>query len=1231
MDELTLRTGPRTDGEAATDRAQPDAGTPGLHGRRLAERRYRQALERAHLLESQLRVQTVRLAELTAHPELPPEVQAQLRGLEQELQALRAEHERVTRSTAWRIGRRMRTVAQSHPQAARWGRRALKLGWWTVSLRLNAQLRRQRDARQGLALLKATPLFDRGWYAARYAEHLPPGTDPVVHYFWVGAALGFDPHPLFDGEWYRSQLPPKEAMLNPLVHYLSTDPARAPDPHPLFDGAFFRRQLAEPPAPRRPLLEHYLSLPAGARPAANPVLDPAWYREEHLAGAPSGTDALAHYAAEGEDEGRFPHPLFDPVWYVGRHPEAATVGALAHYLHQGGREQRLACSEAMEELGLLEALPMALAFPAHPEPAVSIIIPAYGHLFETWRCLASVMRHTEGVPYEVILADDRPSAPVAPLLAADNLVAYVNETNLGFLRNSNAAAARARGRFLLFLNNDTTVGRDWLRPMLTLMQADPRVGAVGCKLLNPDGTVQEAGGIIYSNGWGDPCGKGDRPDRGCYNYVREVDVVTGACFLVRRDLFDALGGFDDRYAPAFYEEFDLVTAMRDQGYKVLYQPASVVRHFGSASYGVEARDRQTERNHKAFCKKWRTLLASQPAPDEAPFLAYQRPSPRGIILVIDDKVPEYDKHAGAVTLLQYLLLLCELGLRVVYHPQDGKPLQPYTDTLQKNGIEVLHAPDRLDHWLERNGTCLDFVWVARPDVAHPILPLLKRTTGATILYYTHDLHYLREWRHWELEGNAWALEESQRLKPKELAIFAEVDRVMTPSAEEAEIIRAEVPQANVTVVPPYLFADAGTASAPADLHARGDLLFVGGFDHTPNVDAALWLVAEIMPLVWAARPDTRLWIVGNVPPPSVQALAGPRVEVTGFVPSLEPYLAKARVSVNPLRYGAGVKGKIVTALQEGVPVVTTGCGNEGIQLRDGVEALIADTPEGLAEACLRLLGDDALSRSLATAGLAVVRSRFSASRARAVMLDLLGDRVCTVCGIRPRRPIEKPYAEWRESTSCTTCGALNRTAALSRVLLAPYGRHRVSSVAEALPLMADLRIHEFGADGALLERLRTLGGATWSEYIDGVAPGTVAPDGTRCEDIQRLSFETCSIDLFVSQDVMEHVADPWSGFAEIHRCLKPGGRHVFTVPYDAGRPATRQRARMLEDAVEHLLPEARHGDPRRPEGALVFSEYGADLRERLEAIGFAVTIHEIALGGRPEGELLLVFETRRNA
>ncbi len=1176
------------------------------------------ARENEDVLRVQLEHRTAEREVLRQESRPPPsaEVEAAARA-NRALVELSGRYDALVGSTSWRALEPLRRAGGRAPGL----RRSLRLLLWTARGELAGKLRQRGRVAADIALLRRHRLFDATWYAARHADVLRPGLDPATHYVWSDPEAGYDPHPLFDGRWYLERLRAsgvdRTGAEVPLLHYVRIGAAAGLDPHPLFDTAHYLSQLtAAPPAATTPL-EHYLDQDAADAAAPNRLFDARGYRRECLDDAP--INPLVHYVERGEALNLDPHPAFDSAWYQARHPERGRIGALAHCLRADPAGPTRQWPQAAGEL---EALP--LAFPDSETPLVSIIVPVYGAYPQTFRCLLALMQNTTGgLAYEVILADDCPGDPIAPLFRhVPNLRTDVNPNNLGFLRNCNRAASRARGRYLVFLNNDTLVGRDWLRPLVALM-ADPTVGLVGCKLLNPDGTVQEAGGAILSDGWGWPYGAGDQPTRGAYNFVREVDVVTGACFLVGAAAFAELGGFDDRYAPAFYEEFDLAIALRERGLRTLYQPASQVVHLGSASYGVDVRDRQSLKNHALFVEKWRALLPGQPSQVAPAFVVRERRAPRGVILVIDDKVPEYDKHAGAVTLFQYLGLMRELGLKVIYHPFDGIPAQPYTNDLQQRGIEVLHAPDTLAAWLDRDGTQVDFIWIARPYVAAPTLELLRRTTGARVLYYTHDLHYLREMRRFELEGELSAKEEHDRVKPMELGIFAVVDRVMTPSAEEARLIAEAVPEAHVTVIPPYLFPAAGLADAASlDFSGRHGLIFVGGFDHTPNVDAALWLAREIMPLVWRERPDVPLLIVGNVPPQEVRALACERITVTGFVPSLEPYYARSRVAVSPLRYGAGVKGKIVGSLRAAVPVVTTGVGNEGIRLRHGTEALIADDAAGIARAVLDLCADEALCRSLAAAGMEVLDRQFSEDRARSVLLDLLGNDTCPVCGARPR--FAGPRGpNWRESFSCLACGALNRTAALAEVLLRPYRRQRLVTLRAARPVFAGLRVHEFGFVGPIQASLGDAASFTRPDFFPGVAPGATAPNGVQCQDLQALTLADASLDLAISQDVMEHVPDMERAWREIHRVLRPGGRHVFTIPYGAARRETIRRAELSDGVIRHILPPEYHGDPIRADGALAFWDYGADLPDLLRRLGFAVTVHEVVRSGHE----ILVFET----
>ena len=457
-------------------------------------------------LALRVRSLSLQIEAAAASNDQPQDATPLVRALELELATLRVEHELVLRSIVWRVGRRLIAIARRHPGLSRFGRRVIKLGWWVVSGRLRSRLRARREMREAIERLRASSLFDADTYLARHAGVVPPGSDALMHYLWAGAASGLDPHPLFDTSWYASQMPPG-LRTNPLAHYLSG--TGRVDPHPLFEQAHDLAQTGVATAPGQTALERYLASNDAAIRAPNAVFDPRAYLLEYpdAAGHPGGP--LQHYVEIGEPRGLAPHPLFDPVFYASRHPECAELGPLGHYLRVG-RAAGYAGSAIMEELGI-PTLPHRVAFAPSGHPDVSIIVPAYGHLFETMRCLAAVAARTDGVSYEVIVADDRPDAPIAPALAIDGLVLQVNDSNLGFLRSCNAAAQRARGRLLVFLNNDTIVGPDWLHPLVTTVDADPRVGMVGCKLLNPDGTIQEAGGIIHSNGWGFPLRQRRRP------------------------------------------------------------------------------------------------------------------------------------------------------------------------------------------------------------------------------------------------------------------------------------------------------------------------------------------------------------------------------------------------------------------------------------------------------------------------------------------------------------------------------------------------------------------------------------------------------------------------------------------------------------------------------------------------------------------------------------------------
>jgi GT2 family glycosyltransferase len=255
-----------------------------------------------------------------------------------------------------------------------------------------------------------------------------------------------------------------------------------------------------------------------------------------------------------------------------------------------------------------------LRFNLSDKPQVSIIIPVFNHWKYTYQCLEAILENTDGVIYEVIVVDNGSSDETIEMLKkVENIRILRNDSNVGFVLACNAGASKAQGDLLLFLNNDALVTKGCLKAMLSLIDSDDKIGAVGAKLIYPDGRLQEAGGMIFSDGRPWNFGNGDDPEKEIYNQICEVDYCSGACFLVRKSLFDALGGFDERYSPGFYEEADLSFAMRKIGYKVLYNPEAVVIHHGSVTAGDNAYW-WGQINRKKFIEKWESELTRQGEP-----------------------------------------------------------------------------------------------------------------------------------------------------------------------------------------------------------------------------------------------------------------------------------------------------------------------------------------------------------------------------------------------------------------------------------------------------------------------------------------------------------------------------------------------------------------------------------------------------------------------------------------
>ncbi|WP_306673734.1 glycosyltransferase, partial [Tahibacter caeni] len=635
-----------------------------------------------------------------------------------------------------------------------------------------------------------------------------------------------------------------------------------------------------------------------------------------------------------------------------------------------------------------------IVLPAAAQPQVSIVIPVYNKIAYTLACLQSLARHAGTATFEVIVVDDCSGDETQQRLAdVDGLRVIRNAQNLGFVGSCNAGAAAARGDFVLFLNNDTVVTPGWLEALLRCFAEEPDAGLVGAKLVYPDGRLQEAGGIVFRDGSGWNYGRFDDPADPRYNFRREADYCSGAAILLRRSLFESLGGFDARYAPAYYEDTDLAFAVRAAGLKVYYEPQSTVIHFEGITAGTDTGSgtkRYQVVNREKFLAKWESALALQPAPihdaAQAPRAATFRRDRR--LLIVDACTPTPDQDSGSLRMVNLMRLLRALGWQVTFFADNRLYVDGYTPALQALGVEVLYAPQMNDpiRLFRQRGGEFDAILLSRHYIAINYLGLARLyAPQARLIFDTVDLHYLREQRAAELEGSDELRRKAERTRAQELKLIRECDATLVVSPVEQTLLARELPQARVEI----LSNVHEVYGCRRDFAERADLVFVGSFQHPPNEDAMLWFAREILPRLRESLPGVRLHVIGQPVPESLREFAADDFVLHGFVADLEPYMDGCRVSVAPLRYGAGVKGKVNMAMSYGLPVVATPAAVEGMHIETGSDVLVAADAEAFAAAVVRLYGDAPLWAALSANGLANVERHFSFDAAKKSLARIL--------------------------------------------------------------------------------------------------------------------------------------------------------------------------------------------------------------------------------------------------
>jgi GT2 family glycosyltransferase len=638
-----------------------------------------------------------------------------------------------------------------------------------------------------------------------------------------------------------------------------------------------------------------------------------------------------------------------------------------------------------------------ISFPHVTDPVVSVIIPAHNHVNVTYYALSALLVAHNKVSFEVIVVDDASTDATSRLekIVSGIRVLHSDEPQR-FIRACNAGVAQARGTYVVLLNNDTEPTLGWLDSLVDAFERFDRVGLVGSKLLYPDGTLQDAGGIIWNSGNPWNYGNGGNPWDPRFCYARQVDYLSGAAVMTTRAIWDEVGGLSRYLEPMYFEDTDLAFKIREAGYRTYFVPSSVVYHFEGTTSGTDSSSgfkRYQEINRPKFKRRWAKAYAAFGTEGHEPDLEKDR-GIVGRILFMDYTTPREDRDAGSYAARREIELVQSLGYKVTFLPQNLAHFGSYTQEMEQNGVEMIHAPFFLSvqEFLEKRAAEFDAVYITRYYVAQDTIHRIRQINPkARIILNNADLHFLRELRAAMTTEDPNRLPAVRSVREQELEVMKQADLVLSYNEVEHAVITSHTEgQARVMTCP--WVVDIPDHVPPLD--GRRGLSFLGSFNHHPNGEGVRWFCSKVMSLL--DTQETRLTIYGSGMGPDIAALASDRIDPAGFVERIADAYDRHRIFVAPLLSGAGIKGKVLSAIAHGIPTVLSPVAAEGIGLRSGHDCLIAEAPQDWAAAIRALSEDDALWTAMSQAAQDYAASRFSFEAGQAKMkaafeaVDLFG-------------------------------------------------------------------------------------------------------------------------------------------------------------------------------------------------------------------------------------------------
>lgn len=885
--------------------------------------------------------------------------------------------------------------------------RARRLFKWASSL-----VGLEPGARGLYRRIGASGLFDTVFYAEQLGLADDHDTNLLDHYVKVGSFGGLRPNPLFDPAFYlRTNEDVANAGMHPVDHYLRFGAAEGRSPHPLFDTRLYRELYPEIVASRENPLAHYLRVGGHEiHRRAHPLFDPEFYCNQYPDVAQFNINPLAHYLKYGSERQLRPNADFDPVAYEAKHPEIARsdVTPLEHFAEFGvwsagefarpnrdllaepeegarsdlqrvSRWKTLSDPAAIDRNTKLNQLLNSFEHTVSERPIASIVIPVFGQLDLTVHCLWSLSQFRNRTPCEVIVINDRSRDETKEVLQLiPGLRLLDNDINSGFVVSCNRGAKAARGEFVVFLNNDTAVMDDWLDEMVSVFRRIPEAGFVSSKLLYPDGTLQEAGCVVWDDGSAWNLGRNGDPNRPEYNFLRDTHYGSGASVMTPATLFRELGGFDLAFQPGYYEDVDYAYSVRSAGRRVIYQPASQLIHFEGQTGGTDvstgAKQYQIV-NRERFKRKWADALTSE-QPESVPIYKADAKDARAHVLFIEPTFLTPDQDAGSAMSFNLIRALVRQGMKVTFVASENLDYDSrYTSLLQDEGVECLYRPyyENLDDVLKRRPDAWDYIFIARLHCITEVFDDVRAANpSAKIIYQTIDLSSLRERRELELglfKGSKRDVEEKEAV---ELKYIEACDKSIIVSTFERDLLASRGLGDKVASMPLLAYD-----YPPPELDNRQGVMFIGGFRHRPNIDAVQFLAEEIAPLVLDVDPEQTFYIVGGDVPDELKKLASPNILFMGQIEDPDSFFLGMRLSIAPLRYGAGIKGKVIQSLSAGLPCVGTNLAAEGIGDAEATGLWIADDAHSIAEGIVKYTSDDEAWLRAAQRGYEFARLRYS--------------------------------------------------------------------------------------------------------------------------------------------------------------------------------------------------------------------------------------------------------------